>query len=99
MALTTEITDFKVKNSGKQFGFKMHSISAKWILKDGEAVIREQVFTVMHKQIYTIEATMKKLAGLMICMEKKVIVELSLKVAAEAEESNMLAEIALSKEI
>lgn len=99
MALTEEITDFEVKEGGKQFDGKMHSVSAKLILKDGEVVIHEQVFTEKHKHIYTIADTMEKIAIQMAVVKKKIEIEIALKIEAEAEETKMLNKIASLKEV
>lgn len=99
MALTEEITDFTVKDSGKQFDGKMHSVSAKLILKEGETVIHEQTFSEKHKDIYTIAETMDKIAIKMAAMKKKIEIERALKIEAEAEKTKMLDKIASIKEV
>ena len=99
MALTEEITDFEVRDSGEQFDGKMHSVQAKLILKEGEAVIYEQVFSEKHKHIHTIASTMEKIAIKMAAVKKKIEIERALKTEAEAEESKMLDKIASLKEV
>ena len=53
--------DISVSDSGEKFKGKMHNISAKLILKDGETIIFEQTFSEKHKDIYTIKDTMEKI--------------------------------------
>lgn len=97
MDLTTEITDFEVKDSGEQFDGKMHSISVKLTLKEGEFVVHEQVFSEKHKHIYSIPKTMEKIAIQMAVAKKKIEVEKALKIEAEAEKTKMLDKIASIK--
>lgn len=99
MALTEEITDFKVKDSGEQFDGKMHSVQAKLILKEGETVIYEGLFSEKHKHIHTMPDTMEKIAIQMAAVKKKIEIEIALKIEAEAEKTKMLDKIASIKEV
>ncbi|MCK5615095.1 hypothetical protein KAR91_75225 [Candidatus Pacearchaeota archaeon] len=99
MALTEEIIDFVVKDNGEQFAGLMHSISAKLILKEGETVVHEQVFTEKHKHIYIISETMEKMAVKMAAVKKRIETEGNLKIEAEAEKTKMLDKITSIKEV
>lgn len=93
MALTSEIFDIIVKNSGDKFQDKMHSVSVKLVLKDGAVVIHEQSFVEKHKDIYNIADTMEKIRINMSATKKRIESELALKTVAEAEVPGMLTKI------
>lgn len=99
MALTVDITDFEVRESGEMFKGLMHSVSAKLILKEGEVIVHEQVFTEKHKSIYTVADTMDKIAIQMAKTEKRIGKEIALKAKTEAEKTKMLDKISSLKEV
>ena len=85
--------DITASESGKQFKGKMHNISAKLILKDGETIILEQSFSEKHKDIHNIKDTMKKIRVQMKAVIKNLAAELALKTEAEKEIPVMLANL------
>ena len=50
--LTVEITDIVVRDSGEQFKGRMHSVSAKLILREGVNIVHEETFLENLKHIY-----------------------------------------------
>lgn len=93
MALTEEITDIVVKESGKQFKGVMHSVQAKLTLKEGTDIVHEETFQENHKHIYNIVDTMEKIGIKMAEVKKKIESERALKTEAEKEIPNMLAKL------
>ena len=93
MALTVKITDILVKSSGERFQGKMHTVSAKLILKDIDVIIFEKTFSENHKDIYAIADTMEKIRVKMDEAKKRLEAELALKIEAEKEVPAMLTKI------
>lgn len=91
--MLTEITDISASESGKQFKGKMHNVSAKLILKDGEVIILEQTFSEKHKNIHNIKDTMEKIRVKMDAVIKKLAAELALKTEAEKEIPTMISNL------
>lgn len=95
--LTIEITETMVKDAGEKFQGKMHTVSAKLILKDVGTVVFEQTFSENHKGIHSMPETMEKIRVQMNETKKRIETELALKVEAEKEIPAML--INMSKEV
>lgn len=95
--LTQEITDIIVKESGEQFKGLMHSVQAKLTLKEGIIIVHEETFKENHKHIYSIADTMGKIGVRMEEVKKKIESERALKIEAEKEIPNMLAEMSKIK--
>lgn len=93
MALTVEITDVTVKNGGDTFQGKMHNVSAKLTLKEGEVIIYEKVFSEKHKDIYSIKDTMNKISIKMKEAKGKIEAEIVIKVEADKELPTMLNDV------
>lgn len=93
MALTPTIEEVTVTDSGEKYAGKMHSISAKLVLKDEDVTVFEQMFTENHKDTFAIKDTMEKIRVEMNRATKRFEAELSLKQLAVAEVPSMISKI------
>lgn len=97
MTLIPEIIDIKIKDSGEQFKNKMYDASAKLILKEGEVIVYEQVFSEKHRDIYSITDTMEKIRIKMSKAKAIIESECALKIEAEKEVQGMLGKIVITE--
>lgn len=93
MALTIEITNVDVSDSGEQFKGAMHNVSATLVLKEGETTVLEQSFSEKHKSNYEITDTMEKIRLKMDAAKKRYEAEQIIKADAEKEVATMTSKL------